>query len=231
MKKAYILFGILVFSFFLFGCLKQCASSCNDGNSCTLDYCNSETHYECMHETLNGAQPGCSGQAGVCSNYICKSGNCIKETYAPCCGNLVCEEGETYHNCLTDCEAPSPDLMIEVLECKTSFSISKGEVTDVIVIIRNLGDGEATYVRITGNANDLDSSAPVVSLSRLQAGYETVQKLTLDTKYGVDTSVTASVTSKEEKNEWSSSTQCHGISNELIDKIGKIAKIGSLIPS
>lgn len=56
----------------------MCPISCSDGDSCTRDYCNEGTNYECRHDKM-----------------------------FPCCGNGVCESSENYNNCLADCEAPA----------------------------------------------------------------------------------------------------------------------------
>src|SRR3989338_7559755 len=54
---------------------KKCPDSCNDNNLCTKDYCGSET------------------------NYICKN-----DIITPCCGNNLCENGESTSSCSVDCK-------------------------------------------------------------------------------------------------------------------------------
>ncbi len=53
---------------------KECPISCNDEDSCTMDHCSSSTSYECVHDTI-----------------------------VPCCGNNVCDDGENYELCASDC--------------------------------------------------------------------------------------------------------------------------------
>ena len=55
-----------------------CPVSCDDGNSCTSDYCSEDTNYECRHAVIE-----------------------------LCCGNSICEGGEDYTNCLADCGVPA----------------------------------------------------------------------------------------------------------------------------
>jgi hypothetical protein len=53
---------------------KKCPLSCDDGNKCTIDYCSPATNYECKHEEIR-----------------------------PCCGNGICETGESFQSCPDDC--------------------------------------------------------------------------------------------------------------------------------
>lgn len=56
---------------------KECPANCNDNNECTEDHCSSDTGYACRHDKI-----------------------------PMCCGNGICESGESYENCLKDCEVP-----------------------------------------------------------------------------------------------------------------------------
>lgn len=52
-----------------------CPVNCDDSNACTKDVCNQQTDYECRHAPIT-----------------------------PCCGNSVCESGETEQSCPSDCK-------------------------------------------------------------------------------------------------------------------------------
>lgn len=104
-------------------CIKQsCPESCEDNNSCTRGYCSGETNYSCTYEMLVGEQENCSGDAGLCSHFICSDGECINESITNCCGNGECETNESYWICPEDCEDP--------LEYDPDFSYPQPEPLD-----------------------------------------------------------------------------------------------------
>gem|GEM_PF-6744438 len=53
---------------------KNCPASCDDGDSCTYDSCGQSSDYECKHTKTS-----------------------------PCCGNKICESGESCSTCSNDC--------------------------------------------------------------------------------------------------------------------------------
>ncbi|MAG07985.1 hypothetical protein CMO89_00785 [Candidatus Woesearchaeota archaeon] len=57
------------------GLEKECPLSCDDSNDCTEDSCGEETGFKCSNTLI-----------------------------IPCCGNNLCEGGETERNCETDCK-------------------------------------------------------------------------------------------------------------------------------
>jgi hypothetical protein len=57
-----------------------CPMSCDDNDSCTADYCSEATGYLCMHDKIT-----------------------------PCCGNAMCETGETDSTCPEDCKKMAED--------------------------------------------------------------------------------------------------------------------------
>jgi len=81
---------LIVSALLIYGCTspqaKQCPASCDDNNSCTNDYCDASTNFECVHANLSGEQVGCSGSAGLCKTKTCSAGSCgtssIKNCYA-----------------------------------------------------------------------------------------------------------------------------------------------------
>jgi hypothetical protein len=58
-----------------------CPDSCDDLDECTIDYCSKDTAYACVNQPVR-----------------------------PCCGNDVCEPGESYQVCPLDCTEEQPDL-------------------------------------------------------------------------------------------------------------------------
>ncbi|MFH1054480.1 MAG: transglutaminase-like domain-containing protein [Candidatus Altiarchaeota archaeon] len=83
------------------GCIQPTCLDCDDDNPCTYDAC---VNGECIHNPLSGPVEGCYGSGG-CVEYSCFSGECLPQKITHCCGNGVCDEGETNQNCARDCEA------------------------------------------------------------------------------------------------------------------------------
>jgi|GEM_PF-1337184 len=81
-------------------CPQDC-ELCDDGNPCTQDIYSYETG-KCSYIKLTGAQPGCSAKV-ICGSWTCKAGVCQIEYLSNCCGNKICEVGETYGTCSVDC--------------------------------------------------------------------------------------------------------------------------------
>jgi len=73
---------------------KECPISCDDNNPCTRDYCSAATNYECKHEPI-----------------------------VPCCGNGVCEMGESCETCEKDCG-----------KCRQLHTISYSDVNSMITV-------------------------------------------------------------------------------------------------
>ena len=81
-------------------CPQDC-ELCDDGNPCTQDIYSYELGL-CSHIKLTGEQPGCSAKV-TCGSQTCKAGVCQIEYISNCCGNKICEIGETYEICPVDC--------------------------------------------------------------------------------------------------------------------------------
>jgi len=81
-------------------CPQDC-ELCDDGNPCTQDIYSYETD-KCSYIKLTGPQPGCSVKVS-CGSWTCRAGICQIEYLSNCCGNKICEVGETYETCSADC--------------------------------------------------------------------------------------------------------------------------------
>ena len=97
----------------------KCPASCDDGNSCTKDFCSEETGFKCVNEDIvpccgNGICeenerdcvdcPACNDYDKCTKDYFDVNGlKCVNEEVVPCCGNGICEDDEDCDNCLLDC--------------------------------------------------------------------------------------------------------------------------------
>jgi hypothetical protein len=181
---------------------------------------------------LSGAQSGCSGSAGTCSQYICSSGNCITQPLVPCCGNGVCETGETYVTCLKDCPAPAPKLDVEILGCDTGYDIKHGlgEVTNVYAEIRNIGNADAYNVIAVSAASDEGEEHPnkYAVIGDIPAGYMTIRKMTVDTTYEVFATITVAAAADNADITQESINDCTEIDPKTIEGLDLVIKIVGL---
>jgi hypothetical protein len=76
-------------------------TACGDDNPCTTDYM--DEFGNCVHDAIDGPNLACSGPAGICESKVCSEGSCVTEIIEDCCGNSICEDGETAGNCPIDC--------------------------------------------------------------------------------------------------------------------------------
>ncbi len=82
----------------------KCPPTCEDFDVCTSDYC------------------------------IEEEGICAHEIIQPCCGNLICEAGESYETCSFDCPKPIGDLSPEEI---TGFDINSLTKRKLLEFIKN----------------------------------------------------------------------------------------------
>jgi len=112
---------------------------CDDANTCTSDYCSSETGFACVHDEItpccgNGIcedgedTTNCANECPVCLAGPCETARfsydsqiCITKDVVPCCGNGICEVNETCTDdcieCLTDVECHESVFDYENQKC------------------------------------------------------------------------------------------------------------------
>ncbi len=103
---------------------KRCPSTCDDQTACSLDICNKDTNYLCVHQSIvpcdgnkiceNGEYlnstdcPNCDDKNSCTLDKMdYTKGECSYEFLSSCCGNQICDATETGSSCPSDC--PSCD--------------------------------------------------------------------------------------------------------------------------
>ncbi len=105
---------------------------------------------------------GCSGEckensdcpSKSCYTVTCEKEECVEKPELNCCGNNICEDGETKCDCERDCGKCTGDIgeylgyVCEEDECVAGIkdeNINSTSFTDKI-LLRNVGDISATYI-------------------------------------------------------------------------------------
>jgi hypothetical protein len=102
-----------------------CPDNCDDEKDCTKDYCNKDTDFECIHDTITLCcgndiceitedNEECAEDCPICETFEdCEepyfdysSHECKTRPIRPCCGNDVCDLLEDHESCSEDCDEP-----------------------------------------------------------------------------------------------------------------------------
>ena len=112
-------------------------------------------------------------------------------------------------------------LQAALLGCDTGFDIAHGmwEVTNAYVTVQNVGPAEATNMCVELRASDVGQEHPDQSkcIQVLPPQHEVSMKLTADTEYGSDTSITVVVTADDGVREELANSDCDDIDLRLFD--------------
>lgn len=88
----------------------KCGSGCEGSKDCK-SYCSGGIYYSPVgcdgNCTCIYNQTSCSGSCGVCKEYSCMADACACKDIQNCCGNGICESGETCNTCALDCRCNS----------------------------------------------------------------------------------------------------------------------------
>jgi|GEM_PF-6475361 len=109
-KRAILAGAILLVYLLLVIFIPNCPKTCDDGNTCTSDWCNRGTGYKCQNQTIMNCRGNGICEQGEYPSADCPSCDdgvvCTKDTidyttfacnheeFKPCVGNRVCEQGE-----------------------------------------------------------------------------------------------------------------------------------------
>lgn len=157
---------------------QSCPLSCDDNESCTSDFCNPSTNWQCAHRDLvpcdgNGEceqgefpwSPDCPSSCDdrdACTTdaYRYETQQCVHEELLPCCGNAKCDSGETFVSCQADCRQT---LDIEVTKFEKRQRIEGGSV--------DLTRTEFTYLFVKFTIHNLDIDRQETLDFKTQKGY------------------------------------------------------------
>lgn len=127
---------------------------------------------------------------------------------------------------------PKPKLNLIIYTCDTGTDIwnGLGEVTNGYVVVQNVGNADATNIRVVLGANDKDSDDhPDTSyiVQSLPPEYQISLKLTVDTANGVDTALSAKATSDEGISASASKSSCkrRTVDTDALKDLGVLFKI------
>ncbi len=128
--------------------------------------------------------------------------------------------------------SPSPALLeVEILGCNTSLDITHGmgEVTNAFPVIRNKTGLDLVDVCATLSASDEARAHPdkTACTPALPAGYQVTLKLTVDTGFKQDTSISVDVTSPSGYEASTSRSSCRslGVPGWIPGKVGLVEPI------
>ena len=116
--------------------------SCISGDSCCPPSCTYETDADCP-------RPGCLSDSECDDSVACTTDTCANRTCAhsgitPCCGNGVCENGESHYGCQADCKKPDePEFSVTV---DRPEKVTRGTTVQFSATITNAGKGPALSV-------------------------------------------------------------------------------------
>lgn len=205
----------------------DCCLDKNNDRICDVDQAE-EIKQNCPHECC---EEGLYNKKECNYNQDCINNKCIKKPCPDeCCDDAVyqtksCSAG---YVCLNNkCEEIKlPKLSVSIDACRTSVDITHGlgEVTDVYVSVTNYGTKDALNVQLTSTANDIESHYKESgTIGSLGPGISYKAKLTVDTKYGVQTTVSTAASCPEcsPSSTTTTSADCFFDFEKIMDKIAE----------
>jgi len=106
----------------------------------------------------------------ICTRDICVTGACVFEEIQPCCGNTVCEFGETEDSCPEDCrretltQAESTDIILEKAEAAALSNPQQGRQLCKSLARTAVQDG--CLKKIAGIAKDVSLCQDIYSMKK-----------------------------------------------------------------
>lgn len=148
-----------------------CPVNCDDGNSCTIDYCSPTG---CVNQVIspcegNGVcEPGenyCNSNdcpkpvCGSCMEASCVSGGPECVYSINCCGNNLCEQGESCDSCPSDCgcslgiDLTSIECFVNDLSCAFAPEVRPNDSVRAVFYLTNASHQGSVNVKVDFRTN------------------------------------------------------------------------------
>lgn len=118
---------------------------------------------------------------------------------------------------------------MQLLGCDTGVDIVRrlGEVTNAYVTVLNIGNADASDLRVTLSGSDEDKEHPdkTQEMPFLAAGHQVTLKLTIDSDRGDDTTITVEATCEEGVTASVQKLGCQEMDPKALDRISDIISV------
>ncbi len=136
----------------------------------------------------------------------------------------------------SDTPIPVVKLVVFVVACDTGLDISHsmGEVTNAYITVQNVGNTDASGVKVVLQASDENREHPDKQylVQVLPPAHEIALKLTVDTQDGLPSAIAVMVTSSEEVSASAEKQSCPArtVDKRILDQLGELFRVRPIAP-
>jgi hypothetical protein len=136
--------------------------------------------------TLAQCPAGCD-DFNACTEDFCQEGRCVAVSITPCCGNNICDQGESVLTCSRDCSTSAPTTSTSIIgQARSVVLSSKEDAADLCNRISYEVERDDCFSAMAQESKDPLFCGPLLSLDRKDACYLT---FALDGDQGVCTKI------------------------------------------
>jgi hypothetical protein len=150
------------------------------GGPCKTDCCANgfrdieleETGVDCGGQ-CKACKTGCVNcdDNNPCTKDSCVGKDCGHEPIVPCCGNYICERGESFNNCATDCTAPQQEVGTIIEKAKAMSNSNLDAAVKTCRSLREDTDKDSCLESVATATNQTSVCASITSIARRDACY------------------------------------------------------------